>query len=70
MPIPPASAHDTAEDGKPLAPRRPDADECCRGGCETCVFDLYEQEMERYRIALQAWQDAHAHTKSKRGKRK
>jgi hypothetical protein len=36
----------------PVPPVRPGADECCHSGCNPCVFDLYEEEMERYRIAL------------------
>jgi len=42
-------------DPAPTQPSRPDSDACCRGGCAVCVFDLYEDELERYRLALQAW---------------
>lgn len=47
------------DDPAPEPPRRPDIDECCRSGCVPCVFDLYEESMERYRIELKAWQQRH-----------
>jgi hypothetical protein len=31
-------------------------DDCCRSGCIPCVFDLYEEELARYRIALAEYQ--------------
>lgn len=43
----------------PLPPREPELDECCGSGCVVCVFDRYEQELERYREALRAWEAAH-----------
>lgn len=33
----------------PRPPREPDLDECCGSGCDPCVFDLYEQRLERWR---------------------
>ena len=30
--------------------------ECCRGGCDPCIFDLYEEELARYEAALREWQ--------------
>jgi hypothetical protein len=33
----------------PPPPREPDLDECCGSGCEPCVFDLYDQRVERWR---------------------
>jgi hypothetical protein len=44
------------DDPAPLPPARPGIDDCCRSGCVPCVFDLYEDELERYRVALKAWQ--------------
>jgi hypothetical protein len=35
---------------------RPDPEDCCSGGCDRCVFVLYEEALERYRDALAAWQ--------------
>ena len=43
----------------PQPPVRPDIDDCCRSGCIPCVFDLYEEAMERYRSELKAWKDRH-----------
>ncbi len=34
----------------PRPPREPDLDECCGSGCDPCVFDLYEQRFERWRV--------------------
>ena len=48
-----------AGDPAPQPPRRPDIDDCCRSGCVPCVFDLYEEALERYRIELKAWQERH-----------
>ena len=48
-----------ADDPAPQPPQRPDSDDCCRSGCVPCVFDLYAEAMERYRIELKAWQRRH-----------
>lgn len=48
------------DDPAPQPPRQPELDECCRSGCSPCVFDRYDEAMERYRIALKAWQARHA----------
>lgn len=45
-----------ADETPPVPPVRPDNDECCRSGCDPCIFDLYALEMERYRAALAAWE--------------
>jgi len=47
------------DDPRPLPPREPALEECCRSGCEPCVFDLYYDAMERYQLALQAWLQRH-----------
>ena len=44
------------DDPPPRPPSRPDADDCCQGGCARCVYDLYEDAMDRYRAELAAWQ--------------
>lgn len=55
-----ARMHDQRDDDPPpVAPRRPENDECCRGGCNPCVFDLYEEARERYEAALAAWRARH-----------
>lgn len=44
-----------ASDPKPVRPAEPEAADCCGDGCARCVFDVYEEAMERYQIALAAW---------------
>jgi hypothetical protein len=46
----------TNDDPRPVPPLRPAADDCCRSGCDPCVFDLYAEALERYRAALKAWE--------------
>ncbi|NLY63681.1 MAG: hypothetical protein GX070_01795 [Alcaligenaceae bacterium] len=43
-------------DPKPVPPIRPDNDECCRSGCDPCIFDLYDKAVDRYRKALKEWE--------------
>lgn len=43
---------------KPQPPAKPDPDDCCRSGCDVCVFDLYAQELARYRRELAQWEAA------------
>jgi hypothetical protein len=45
-----------AGDRRPEPPERPQPADCCQGGCERCVYDLYEEAMDRYRMALRAWE--------------
>jgi cytochrome-b5 reductase len=33
----------------PPPPREPDLDECCGTGCDPCIFDIYEERLERWR---------------------
>ena len=44
------------DDPPPVPPEPIGTDACCRGGCDRCVLDLYEEEMARYRAALAAWE--------------
>jgi hypothetical protein len=48
------------DDPRPLPPERPGLDECCKGGCDPCVFDLYAAALERYRADLRAWEERQA----------
>jgi hypothetical protein len=43
----------------PTPPVQPGLEDCCRTGCSPCVFDLYEDAMDRYRIALAKWAARH-----------
>lgn len=47
------------EHSRPSPPRKPEPEECCGSGCVVCVFDRYEQDLERYREALRAWEAAY-----------
>ena len=33
----------------PPPPVEPELDECCGSGCERCVFDVYQERLERWR---------------------
>jgi hypothetical protein len=46
-------------DPRPVPPERPEPDECCNGGCDRCIFDVYADAMERYEADLAAWQARH-----------
>lgn len=50
---------DTVDDPKPHPPQKPGAAECCEAGCDRCVFDVYADELEQYRVALARWQARH-----------
>lgn len=43
-------------DPEPLPPVQPGLNDCCCSGCVPCVFDLYEDAMDRYRVQHAAWQ--------------
>jgi hypothetical protein len=45
-----------APDPVPQPPPQPALEDCCRSGCVPCVFDLYDEAMERYRTELKAWE--------------
>jgi hypothetical protein len=47
---------DPDDDPRPQPPPRPDDGACCGQGCNPCVFDLYEIELERYEALLRAWE--------------
>lgn len=55
----PQPAADAANDPRPQAPIEPAPNECCGSGCPLCVYDLYAEEVARYRQALALWQQRH-----------
>jgi hypothetical protein len=48
--------HSPDDDPPPVLPIRPRLDDCCGRSCDPCVFDLYDEAVDRYRAALKAWQ--------------
>jgi hypothetical protein len=47
-------------DPRPVPPERPLPADCCGGGCDPCVFDLYAEALEAYEAALAAWRARHS----------
>lgn len=43
-------------DPRPTPPQQPEPEDCCRSGCTPCVFDLYEEELQRYKERLAQWE--------------
>jgi hypothetical protein len=54
MPVPALES-----DSPPVLPVRPDNGECCQGGCARCIFDWYDEAMERYETELREWRARH-----------
>ena len=44
-------------DPRPVAPEKPLPSDCCEGGCDRCVYDVYADELAEYERALAAWQE-------------
>ncbi|AJK49183.1 oxidoreductase-like domain-containing protein [Burkholderia plantarii] len=68
MPKPPhsqsAAGHEPAsssgqDDPRPLPPVPPELEDCCQSGCSPCVFDLYDDALERHQAELAAWRERH-----------
>ncbi|WP_407671021.1 oxidoreductase-like domain-containing protein [Paraburkholderia sartisoli] len=47
------------DDPMPVPPTQPELEDCCGSGCDPCIFDIYEAALERYRVALAAWEARH-----------
>ena len=43
-------------DTKPQPPVEPALEDCCRSGCNPCVFDIYDEELARYEERLAQWE--------------
>jgi len=53
-------AETALDDPPPMPPTRPDDEDCCHGGCDRCVLDLYAEALERYEAARRAWEERRA----------
>src|SRR4029453_17395477 len=51
-----ASHVTTRNDPRPVAPVRPSREDCCKGSCDPCIFDVYDDALDRYRRALKGGQ--------------
>ena len=49
----------SALDPPPVPPARPSNDDCCGGGCNSCVFDVYDEALQRHHVELAAWRERH-----------
>ncbi len=45
-------------------PERPDDNACCQSGCDPCIFDLYYEELEAWRVEKRAWEAQQADAKA------
>ncbi len=50
------SAEHDPKDPRPIAPREPEAGECCGSDCNPCVYDRYLAALDRHEAALHAWE--------------
>ncbi|MFC5525645.1 oxidoreductase-like domain-containing protein [Rhodanobacter ginsengisoli] len=58
-PADPGAPETAAADPAPVPPLEPDAADCCGEGCARCVYDVYDEALERYKTALAAWRARH-----------
>ncbi|WP_329740823.1 oxidoreductase-like domain-containing protein [Dyella sp. A6] len=47
------------DDLPPRRPAEPSPEECCGEGCVPCVYDRYENALDRYNEDLAAWRERH-----------
>lgn len=50
----PGAAPVSRTDPPPPPPNRPADYECCRRGCDPCIFDYYERALARWRDQVRA----------------
>ena len=48
------------DDPRPVPPIRPRAEDCCKGSCDPCIFDIYDVALYRYQDELRAWEERQA----------
>ncbi|MCC5857042.1 MAG: hypothetical protein JJT90_02735 [Ectothiorhodospiraceae bacterium] len=48
----------TDTEALPPKPTPPEPDECCGGGCVPCVYDLYEDALERWKERVRSIREA------------
>ena len=46
-------------DPRPLPPEPPLPGDCCDGGCDRCVHDIYADELDDYKRRLALWRERH-----------
>lgn len=46
-------------DPRPQPPEPPLPSDCCDGGCDRCVYDLYADEVDDYKQRLAPWRERH-----------
>jgi hypothetical protein len=42
------AVEETGDDELPPRPQRPDPSECCKSNCSPCIFEIYDQDLERW----------------------
>lgn len=45
----------TPHDPRPVPPEKPYPTDCCDSGCEVCVLDTYQCELDDYAVRLKSW---------------
>ena len=45
------------DDPRPVPPERPRLEDCCKSSCDPCIFDLYDDALDRYQSELEAWEE-------------
>lgn len=48
---------DNGGDPKPMKPEEPKPGECCGEGCRVCVWDLYQERLDKYKTDLITWEE-------------
>lgn len=65
-PPPGAALRDPAapeDDPRPQPPEPPLPSDCCDSGCDPCIYDLYNDELQLYRQRLADWLQRHPHAR-------